>query len=62
MTTSGVTDPSKGAGNRTDETGITGLTDAQLKFALPTGFDPSVWGQNGAINNGWPYLLGNTPQ
>jgi hypothetical protein len=62
MTTSGVTDPSKGAGNRADETGITGLTDAQLKFALPTGFDLSVWGQNGAINNGWPYLLGNTPQ
>jgi hypothetical protein len=41
--------------------GITGLTDAQFKSALPAGFDPSVWGQSAAINNGWPYLLANPP-
>ncbi len=45
-----------------DPPGITGLTDAQLKSALPAGFDPNVWGQNPNINNGWPYLLANPPQ
>ncbi len=41
---------------------VTGLTDDQLKSALPAGFDPKVWGQNASINNGWPYLLANPPQ
>jgi len=40
----------------------TKLTDAQLKSALPAGFDPNVWGQSASINNGWPYLLANPPQ
>lgn len=62
MTTSGVTDPNQGTGNRSSEAGITGLTDTQLQSGLPSGFDLSVWGQNGAINNGWPYLLSNPPQ
>ena len=44
-----------------DCSGITGLTDAQLKSALPAGFDPAVWGQNANINNGYPYLLANPP-
>jgi len=39
----------------------TKLTDAQLKSALPAGFDPNVWGQSAGINNGWPYLLANPP-
>jgi hypothetical protein len=45
-----------------DYPGVTGLTDAQLKLALPAGFDPTVWGQDPSINNGWPYLLANPPQ
>jgi len=48
-----------GSGNTA---GLTGLTDAQLKSALPAGFDPNVWGQSASINNGWPYLLANPPQ
>jgi len=61
--TSGITDPFQGAGSPYgDPAGITGLTDAQLKSALPAGFDPNVWGQSASINNGWPYLLANPPQ
>lgn len=41
--------------------GITGLTDVQLKSALPAGFDSNTWGQNATINNGYPYLLANPP-
>ncbi|HSC18034.1 MAG TPA: hypothetical protein VLC74_03880 [Rhizomicrobium sp.] len=61
LDTSGVTDPSQGAGNIPNDPGITGLTDAQLKAALPNGFDPQVWGQNPNINDGYPYLLANPP-
>ena len=60
--TSGITDPGQGAGYPRNDPGITGLTDAQLKAALPAGFDPNVWGQSADINNGWPYLLANPPQ
>jgi hypothetical protein len=60
--TSGITDPHQGAGDPLDDPGITGLTDAQLKSALPPGFNPAIWGQDPAINNGWPYLLANPPQ
>lgn len=42
--------------------GATGLTHAQITAALPTGFDPAIWGLDPAINNGWPYLLTNPPQ
>jgi len=38
-----------------------GLSDAQLKSGLPTGFDPTIWGHDPAINNGLPYLLHNPP-
>jgi hypothetical protein len=62
LDTSGITDPHQGAGDPADDPGVTGLTDAQLKSALPAGFDPNVWGQNASINNGWPYLLANPPQ
>jgi hypothetical protein len=41
--------------------GIGALDDAQLKSALPDGFDPQVWGQSPGINNGYPYLLANPP-
>ena len=60
--TSGITNPARGAGTPANDPGITGLTDAQLKSALPAGFDPNVWGQSPSINNGWPYLLANPPQ
>lgn len=59
--TSGISDPKKGAGWPWNDPGITGLTDAQLKAGLPSGFDPAIWGQNAGINNGYPYLLANTP-
>ncbi len=45
-TTSGVTNPGEGAGNRSNDPGITGLTTSQLQSGLPTGFDASVWGQS----------------
>ena len=62
MDTSGITDPSKGAGNHPNYPGITGLSDAALKSGLPTGFDPAVWAQSPSINNGYPYLIANPPQ
>jgi filamentous hemagglutinin family protein len=37
--------------------GATGLTTAQLSGALPTGFDPTVWGN--VNNQTTPYLLSN---
>ncbi len=43
----------------------TGKITTELKSGLPTGFDPTVWGSNPSINNGYPYLLwevaGGTP-
>jgi hypothetical protein len=62
LETSGITDPSKGAGNIANDPGITGLSDAQLKFALPHGFDSKIWGSNPNINKGYPYLRANPPQ
>jgi hypothetical protein len=62
LDTSGVSDPAQGAGNISNDPGITGLTDAQLKFGLPSGFAPAIWGQSPDINNGYPYLLANPPQ
>ena len=44
-----------------DCSGVTGLTDTQLKSGLPAGFDPAIWGQDPSINNGYPYLLANPP-
>jgi hypothetical protein len=61
-TSSGITDPSQGAGYPPNDPGITGLTTQQLRSGLPPGFDPSVWGENANINGGLPYLLANPPQ
>ena len=58
----GVHNPHQGAGSNRDQQGLTGLSDAQLKSALPTGFDPTIWAQSASINNGYPYLLANPPQ
>lgn len=54
----GVGDPSKGAGNVSNDPGITGLTTPQLQTGLPQGFDASIWEQKPDINNGMPYLRG----
>ena len=43
------------------ETGITGLTSAQLQSGLPAGFDPTIWAENPSINGGFPYLINNPP-
>jgi surface antigen len=37
-----------------------GLTTAQLKTGLPSGFDPTIWASNPSINSGYPNLLGIT--
>ncbi|HEX4861365.1 MAG TPA: hypothetical protein VFV07_09015, partial [Rhizomicrobium sp.] len=62
LDTSGVSNPSQGAGNEANLPGLTGLSDTALKSALPAGFDPAVWGQKRKINHGYPYLLNNPPQ
>ena len=61
MDTSGINNPSQGAGNIPNDPGIVVLTDTQLKSGLPSGFDPTVWGENSNVNNGYPYLLSNPP-
>jgi hypothetical protein len=58
---SGITDPSQGAGNIPNDPGITGLTTQQLQSGLPAGFDPKIWTQTKGINNGLPYLINNPP-
>ena len=60
VTTSG-TDTGVGEAHGGDSRPI-GLTDTQLKAALPSGFDPKIWGQSPNINGGYPYLLANPPQ
>ena len=62
LDTSGISDPTKGAGNIANDPGITGLSDAQLKSGLPAGFDKKVREENAAINGGYPYLIANPPQ
>ncbi len=61
LDTSGVSDPGQGAGNVKNDKGVTGLTDGELKSALPDGFDPDVWAQSPDVNNGYPYLRANPP-
>jgi len=60
-TTSGISDTSKGAGNISNDPGVTGLSTAQLQSGLPTGFAKKVWGENSTLNGGLPYLLSNPP-
>ena len=60
-TTSGITDPSQGAGNQKNDKGITGLSDAALKSGLPSGFDNAVWAHSSKINDGLPYLIALPP-
>jgi len=60
--TSGVSNRHQGAGNLPDDPGIKPLTSSQLQSALPHGFSVKVWGQESAINGGFPYLLHAPPQ
>jgi hypothetical protein len=62
ITTSGITNLSQGAGNISNDPGITGQTTAQLQSGLPAGFDPAIWAESPSINNGLPYLIANPPQ
>ncbi|HEX4862378.1 MAG TPA: hypothetical protein VFV07_14170 [Rhizomicrobium sp.] len=55
-TTSGISS-THGAGNKTNDAGITGLTDAQLKSGMPSGFSNQFWNQNGSTNGSLPYLI-----
>jgi hypothetical protein len=59
--TSGISNLSQGAGNISNDPGITGLTTSQFQSGLPTGFNSSIWGENGTINDGFPYLLALPP-
>jgi hypothetical protein len=52
----------RGAGNVKNEPGIEGLKTNQLRSGLPSGFDPTIWGENKKINAGLPYLLANPPR
>jgi len=61
MTTSGITDPSQGAGNVPNDPGIKGLSDKKLKSGLPKGFNPKIWNEDPNINGGLPYLIANPP-
>lgn len=62
VTDSSKHDPKSPAGNKGQLPGVAGLTSAQMKAALPSGFDPKVWGRNSNIDGGYPYLLNNPPQ
>jgi hypothetical protein len=62
LETSGVTDPAIGAGNVSNDPGITGLSEAQLKATLPQGFDSHIWKQAPGVNGGYPYLLADPPE
>lgn len=61
MTTSGITDPSGGAGFPANDPGIKGLSSRQLRAHLPHGFQRSTWAEDSRINQGFPYLRVNPP-
>lgn len=60
-TTSGVTNPSQGAGYPANDPGITGLTTQQFQSGLPAGFDPTIWAEDPKVNKGFPFVLHNPP-
>jgi The GLUG motif len=60
--TSGIADPSRGAGNLPNDSGITGLTTKQLRSELPLGLDPLVWSESKFVNGGLPYLRALPPR
>ncbi|HEY8698570.1 MAG TPA: hypothetical protein VIM02_13235 [Rhizomicrobium sp.] len=62
LDTSGVSDPSQGAGTPANDPGITGLSTPQFQSGLPQGFDSSIWGENPTVNGGFPYLRALPPR
>jgi hypothetical protein len=60
--TSGIGNKEQGAGNKTNDPGITGLSTKDLQAHLPHGFDPKIWAQDPKINDGLPYLIDNPPR
>ncbi len=54
-----TTGQAEGAGTNTGTFSATGLTTAQLKAGLPSGFDPAIWGIVPGVT--YPYLKGVTP-
>ena len=60
--TSGISDLSRGAGNIGNDPGIKGLSTQELQVRLPKGFDPKIWREDAAINDGLPYLIANPPR
>lgn len=60
LTTSGIGDPAQGAGNVSNDPGVIGKSDTNLKSHLPSGFSGRVWAQSPEINGGLPYLLGTS--
>jgi hypothetical protein len=62
-TTSGITNSSQGSGNIANDSGIAGLTTAQLQSGLPAGFNSNTgWAESPSINGGLPYLLAIPPK
>lgn len=61
-TTSGVANPSQGAGSPANDPGIKPESSVQLKSALPVGFNTSLWGEASGVNGGLPYLLAVPPK
>lgn len=58
-TTTGTTEAVQGRGANPND--VRGLTDAEFKAGLPSGFDPAVWAEDPAINDGLPHLIANLP-
>ncbi|MBV9571915.1 MAG: hypothetical protein JO056_11810 [Alphaproteobacteria bacterium] len=52
----GVGNPSQGAGNLPNDSGITGLGDEALKSGLPDGFSQKIWSSEPNKNKGYPFL------
>jgi hypothetical protein len=44
-----------------DKRGVKGISTKKLQSTLPEGFDPAIWAEDAAINNGFPYLIANPP-
>jgi len=58
---SGLSDVGIGTYCESQTGGIKGETTVYLTSGVPSGFDPSIWGQSSTINDGFPYLLANPP-
>lgn len=57
LDTSDISNPTRGCGSAPNCSGVTGLTDAQMKSGVPKGFHRSAWAQSPDVNAGYPYLV-----